>query len=296
MRRGFANLFVVYVVWGSTYLAIRIAVRGETGFPPFTLGALRLLAAGTALLAWEALRGRRLRLSRSEVATLAAAGLLMWVGGNGLVNWAERRADSGYAALLVGALPIWMAVLEALLDRRRPTWRFVASLLVGFAGLSLLTVPRLAGAEAADAASIAALLFAPLLWAMGAALQTRRPVPASPVLATAYLHLFGALGFAIAALALGERLGRPSAGAWGALAYLTVAGSMVAFTSFVRALRALPTRVVMTYAYVNPIIAVLLGAVVLSEQVSAWTAGGTALVLAGVWGVMRSRSHRENTA
>lgn len=288
-RKGFAHLFVVYVVWGSTYLAIRVAVRGDSGFSPFALGALRLLIAGTALLAWGALRGARLRLSRADMLTLAAAGLLMWPGGNGLVNWAERRADSSYAALLVGALPIWMAAIEAALDRRRPTWRFVGSLLVGFGGLSLLSAPTLLRAEPADAFAIVALLVAPLMWAIGSVLQTRRPVAVSPVVAAGYLHLFGAVGFLAVAGSLGERIGMPSPAAWGALAYLIAAGSIAAFTSFIRALRLLPTRVVMTYAYVNPVIAVFLGATFLGERVTLVTAAGTALVLAGVWGVLRER-------
>ncbi|MFC2078505.1 EamA family transporter [Candidatus Bipolaricaulota bacterium] len=101
--KGLAYLATVYLVWGSTYLAIRFAVREGSGMPPFALGAMRTLIAGSALLAWGALRGMRIRLSKSEFITLAVAGLLMWPGANGLVNWAEQRADSGYAALLVAA-------------------------------------------------------------------------------------------------------------------------------------------------------------------------------------------------
>jgi len=286
---GLAHLGVVYVIWGSTYLAIRLAVRGDTGFPPFMLGVLRLAAAGTVLLLWAALRGSRLRLSRSETLTLLFAGVLMWPLANGLVNFAEQRADSSYAALLLGALPIWSAVVEAILHRRRPSWLFILSLLVGFGGLALLTAPRLAAAGAADALSIVALIVAPISWAIGSALQIRRPVRVSPMVAAAYLHVFGCGGFILLSLLTGETWHTPVAEAWGALGYLIVAGSVLAFTSYIRVLHLLPINVVMTYAYVNPVIAVLLGWALLGEPVTPTILGGMALILVGVWGVFRER-------
>ena len=291
-RAGLLHLSIVYIVWGSTYLAIRIAVRPEGGFPPFALGSLRMLLAGGVLLGWAAIRGTRVALSRRDAVTLAAAGVLMLPLGNGLVNWAERRADSGYAALLVGSLPIWTAVIESALDRRRPTLRLALSLAIGFGGLVLLVAPGLVKAGAADAGAIVALLVAPITWALGSVLQTRRPVSVGPVVSAGYLHLFGAAGFLVLFLALGEALPHPSAAAWGAFAYLVLAGSVGAFTSFVRVLRLLPTSVVMTYAYVNPVIAVVLGAIFLRERVTWIDAAGMALVLLGVWGVLGERFGR----
>ena len=288
-RYGILHLSIVYVVWGSTYLAIRVAVRPEGGFSPFALGALRMTFAGCLLLAWAALRRQTVRLSRRDACTLVLAGVLLLPLANGLVNWAEQRTASGYAALLVGALPIWTAVIESILDRRRPSLRLAASLAVGFGGLVLLVAPGLAEAGPADAASILALVVAPITWAGGSVIQTRRPVRVGSVAAAAYLPLFGAAGFALIALALGERVGAPSVAAWAALAYLVLAGSVVAFTSFVRVLRLLPTSVVMTYAYVNPVIAVLLGALLLGERMRGTDVGGMALVLAGVWGVLGDR-------
>jgi drug/metabolite transporter (DMT)-like permease len=286
---GLLHLLVVYVVWGSTYLAIRVAVRPDTGFPPFALGALRLIVAGAVLLAWGLWKKWRLRLTKSEAITLAAAGLLLWPCANGLVNLAEQRVDSGYAALLVATVPIWTALIDALVDRRRPSWRFAASLGVGFAGVGLLSVPRLLAADSADALSVVLLLVAPVTWAAGSVLQKRRPVGTTPVVSSGYLLLFGSLGFAAVSLAMREPLPTPSAAAWGAWAYLVVAGSIAAFTSFVRALRLLPTGVVMTFAYVNPVIAVLLGAVILGERISPVAVGGMALILLGVWGVLGGR-------
>jgi len=287
--RGFANLAVVYVVWGSTYLAIRLAVREGAGFPPFALGAIRVLIAGGFLLGWAALRGMRVRLTRSEWITLAISGLLMWPGANGLVNWAEQRADSSYAALLVGSLPIWTAVIEAILDRRRPAWRLALSLLAGFAGLGLLTAPRLTQAGGADLLTICALLAAPITWAVGSILQLRRPVRVRPLVSAAYLHLFGGIGFVVLFFLAREPLPTPSPEAWGALGYLIVAGSILAFTSFIRTLHLLPIGVAMTYAYVNPAIAVILGWLLLREPITPPILGGMALILLGVWGVFHER-------
>src|SRR5687768_10949982 len=115
--QGLAYLLVVYLVWGSTYLAIRVAVREGSGFPPFTMSALRVLVAGLALLAFCRLRDLRVRLTREELWVLAVSGLALWFGGNGLVAWAEQRADSGYAAILVGTTPIFVALIESRLDR-----------------------------------------------------------------------------------------------------------------------------------------------------------------------------------
>ena len=290
--KGLINLAVVYLFWGSTYLGIRLAVREGAGFPPFTLGATRVLVAGAVLLGWGALRGMRVRLKRSELMTLAVCGILMWSGANGLVSWAEQRADSSYAALLVGMLPLWSAGIEAILDRRRPTWRLASSLLVGFAGLGLLTAPRLAHAEGADILSILALIAAPVFWSSGSILQTRRPVGVTPLVSAAYLHLFGAGGFLLLMLLSREPLPTPTLTAWGAWAYLIVAGSILGFTSYIRILRLLPIPVAMTFAYVNPVIAVLLGNVVLHEPLTPPILGGMALILLGVWGVFHERYGR----
>ena len=135
--KGLAYLVTVYLIWGSTYLAIRFAVREGSGIPPFALGAMRTLVAGSVLLAWGVFRKMRIRLTRSELVTLTLAGLLMWPGANGLVNWAEQRADSSYAALLLGALPIWTALIDSVWRRQRLSGRLLAFLAIGFAGIGL---------------------------------------------------------------------------------------------------------------------------------------------------------------
>jgi drug/metabolite transporter (DMT)-like permease len=286
---GLFHLFVVYVVWGSTYLAIRVAVRTGSGFPPFLLGASRTLAAAVLLLAWNLLRGQRVLPTRREWTTLIPAGLLLWVGGNGLVNWAEQRADSGYAALLVGAMPIWVVLMESLIDRRRPTFRLIGALIVGFAGLGVLSWPVLRTVTGAGPAQAAALVLAPLSWGAGSIYLARRVAQLGPTASSAWQQLAGACGFLVVAICTREPWPHPSAQAWGAWGYLVAAGSIVAFTSFLTALRLLPTTLVTTYTYVNPVIAVFLGWLVLGERITAWTAAGTVLILVGVAGAFRER-------
>jgi drug/metabolite transporter (DMT)-like permease len=285
---GLLHLLVIYVIWSSTYLAIRVAVREGSGFPPFILGALRTILGGGILLLLGALRRRRLRPTRHELRILILSGLLLWLGGNGLVTWAETRADSGYAALIIATIPIWVAVIEAVLDRRVPPPILMVSLVVGLLGIGVLSAPRLAGGDARDMAALGALLLAPLSWALGTVLQRRQPVGVEPQVSAAYQQLFGGVGFVAVALLLNEPAPTPTQEAVLAWLYLVILGSVVAFSSYVAALQLLPTRVVATYAYVNPVIAVLLGAAILDEPVTSSTLAGMALVLLGVAGVFRA--------
>lgn len=289
---GLSHLIVVYLIWGSTYLAIRLTVREQAGFPPFTVVAMRVVTAGVLLMLWSAAARLKLRVRRDELITLAGSGILLWLGGNGLVTWGEQRADSGYAALLIGASPIWVALIESLLDRKIPSLMLIGSLMVGFAGIALLSVPVLREATPADSLSVLALILAALCWSSGTVLQSRRPVTAPTRVSSGYQHLFGGAALILVALARGEPAPDPSPEAWWALGYLIVFGSIIAFTSFVQALRLLPTPVVMTYAYVNPVIAVLLGFFILGEPITTWTLAGAPLVFLGVAGVFQERSRR----
>jgi len=286
---GLGHLLVVYIVWSSTYLAIRLAVREGAGFPPFTLGYLRALPAGLILLAWAWLRHQRLRISWREAGLLAFSGTLLWLGGNGLVTFAEQRAESGLAALVVAATPIWTAIIDAILDREWPSWQLTAALLVGFSGIGVLTLPQISSGMEADVIAMAALIAATILWAIGSVAQARLPVDLSARVSAGYQMVFGAAGFILVAALMAEPAPAPTNEAWLAYAYLVLVGSVLAFTSYVTALRVLPTRIVMTYAYINPVLAVLLGWMVLGEKITIWTMGGSLLVLVGVAGVFRER-------
>ncbi len=288
-RFGLLNLYVVYVVWGSTYLAIRIAAREGSGFPPMMIGLTRVLVAALILFGLAKLKGWRLRPSRSEIIVLAISGILLWTGGNGLVVWAEQHADSGLAALIISATPIWTALIESAFDRKLPSLRLVGSLVIGFAGIAALSLPSLRSGSAGDVWAIIALLAAAVSWGSGTVLQSRRPVNLRARVSSAYQHLFGGLGFLVVLMMIPEPLPAPTTEAWLAWGYLVLVGSVLAFTSYVTALRLLPVSVVMTYAYVNPVIAVVLGAVVLGEPITIWTLAGASMVLLGVAGIFRER-------
>jgi drug/metabolite transporter (DMT)-like permease len=292
---GYLYMSVVYLVWGSTFLAIRLAVREGAGFPPFTLGSMRLMLSGGLLLAWAALR-REFKASRRDLAVLAISGLGLWLGGNGLVLWAEQRIDSGYAALMIGSSPIWVAVVESLLDRRLPSALLAGSLFAGLAGLLVLTIPALATSERADATGILALLLAAVSWASTSVYQRRHPVRASSIASSGYQQFFAALGFIVVVLLVGEPAPTPTTEAWLAWAYLVLFGGIIAYTAFVMALRLLPTNIVLTHTFVNPVIAVFLGWLVLREPITLWTVGGALLVLLGVAGVFRDRQLQASQA
>jgi drug/metabolite transporter (DMT)-like permease len=287
--RGLFHLVVVYVVWGSTYLAIRIAVREGAGFPPFFMVTMRVLAASLILLAWGRIARSRFRMSRRQWALLAISAVLLWVGGNGLVSWAEKQAHSGYAALLVSTLPLWTAMVEAIIDRKPPSARLIGTLLIGLAGVAVLNGPVLRDGSIGDLFAAGALILAPLFWGIGSIIQRRNPVPVGLEVSSAYQQAIGGVACLLVAFMVREPLPAPTTAAWGAWGYLVLFGSVFAFTSFVKALSLLPTNIVMTYAYVNPVIAVFLGWIILAEPITWWTVGGTVLIVLGVMGVFHEK-------
>lgn len=287
---GLIHLFIVYFVWGSTYLAIRIGIRSGAGFEPFWFGGMRVFTAGIILLGWGLIRGKDLRPSKKDLLILIGSGFLLWIGGNGLVVWAEQQVNSGIAALVVATIPIWVAFLDSILDSRIPTLSVILSLIVGFLGIFILSLPVFTSGIRADLLSILALLLASFSWAAGLVLQTRRPVALSRGVSSGYQQLFGGIFFAVIALIVREPLPTPTTQAWLAWGYLVIFGSVIAFTSFVTVLQILPTRLVTTYSYVNPVIAVLLGWLILGEPITYWTVAGGVLVLIGVTGIYRANS------
>jgi len=288
-RLGLLNLAVVYLVWGSTYLAIRVAVREGAGFPPFFMAMMRVAVASAILLTWAKFKGHRLKLKRQELILLFGSGVLLWVGGNGLVTWAELRASSGLAALVVGAMPIYAELITAIIDRRWPTRAMVVGILLGFAGVGVLSFPVLRSGDSGDVQAVIALLLAPLFWSIGSLWFQRRKPDLSIIAISGYQQLLGGVGFVVVVLIRQEPIPTPTGEAWLAWAYLVLFGSVFAFTSYMVTLKRLPYQIVMTYAYVNPVIAVLLGWLILGETVTVWTISGAALVIAGVAGIFSNR-------
>ncbi|MDQ3432130.1 MAG: EamA family transporter [Actinomycetota bacterium] len=281
--RVWTALAIVYVFWGSTYLAIRVVV--ET-MPPFLSAGARFLAAagllGTVLIMRVGVKA--FRVTRRQLAGAALVGLLLPLGGNGLVVWGEQTVRSGLAALLVAAVPLWVVLLRSATGDR-PRLPTLAGVCVGFTGLAVLVIPG-GGATGPATVGVLVILLGSLSWAVGSFASPRLPLPANPFVATAYEMLAGGAGLVLLGLATGEgRDLRPaewSAASWAALIYLVLFGSLLAYTAYVWLLGSAPISLVSTYAYVNPVVAVLLGALVLSEPLSWGTLIGGGIVVAGV--------------
>ncbi|MET8046336.1 MULTISPECIES: EamA family transporter [unclassified Streptosporangium] len=271
-------LAIVYVVWGSTYLAIMIVI--ET-MPPLLSGAIRFVTAALILgVVVRLLKGREsFRMTWKEAGGAALVGLLLLNGGNGMVAVAEQHISSGLAALLVASTPLWLVIFRVLF-RDRPQVLTLVGVLIGFGGVAVLSLTG--GSSAADSTGIVIILLASLSWSVGSFLTSRIPMPANPFTASAVEMAAGGVGLALTSAVVGEHvdLADVSTRSWIALAYLIMVGSLVGFTAYVWLLNNAPISLVSTYAYVNPVVAVVLGALVLSEQVTGpMIAGGMVIVL-----------------
>lgn len=284
-----ASLGIVYLVWGSTFLAMRIGVRPGSGFPPWWMGASRIAAAMILLLLLVWLRRSRFRFDRRTTWAMLGSGVLIWVGGHGLLLWAEQWAASGYTSLFIAGFPLLAALYDAVLDRRAPTLLLIAALVVGLVGIGFLVRPNLGADATLSPLVMLALLTAPVAWSAGFTIQKRLVRDVSPFALATYQHAAAVPLFVVIALAVGEPRPDPQPDAWLAWGYLVVFGSVIAFSAAVHALDRLPPRIAMTYGYVNPVVAVTLGHLVLNETVDRTTLAGAALVLVGVYGVFRDQ-------
>jgi drug/metabolite transporter (DMT)-like permease len=288
-----AALGVVYVVWGSTYLAIRILVEQA---PPLTSAGLRYTTGALLLGAILALRGgpRRLRLNRRQVLGTAFLGLMLPMLGNGMVTVAENLGSpSGVAALLIASVPLIIVVFRvAEGDRPRP-WS-LAGVLLGFAGLALLVLVGGGGAGGFPLGPALIVVGASACWAFGSYTQPRLWLPDDVFVTTVYEMLFGGLILLTVGRVAGEsfQASAYSTRTWSALGYLVVFGSVLAFTAYVWLLANAPISLVATYAYVNPVVAVFLGWLVLDEKVTAAVVVGGGIVVAAVAVVIRAERPR----
>jgi drug/metabolite transporter (DMT)-like permease len=275
---------IIYFVWGSTFLAIRVGVREV---PPFLLAGMRFFAAGIVLYLWMRAKGTASPTWREWVAASLLA-VLIFVCDYGLLFWAEKRVPSGIAAVMMATIPVFMAFAEILFLRtQRLTLRLGLALLVGIAGVAVL-VSRSAsfGGSPIDPAGALALVVAAVSWSLASILTRKLALPESKVMSSGAQMLAGGIFLTLTSAILGEFSGfhvrAVSVGAWLALVYLIVAGSIVGFTAYVWLIHhESPTRVG-TYAYVNPVVAVLIGYFLGGEALGVRTVAGTALVLVSV--------------
>ena len=288
------GLLTLYLVWGSTYLGIAIAV--DT-IPPFLMAAARFLVAGFVLLAWSvAVEGRVFRLpSAREWRDSAIIGALLLGGGMGMVAYGEQTVPSGITALFIAMMPVWVAVLGRIFLGERLPRLAGAGIVLGFAGVAILIGPSaLGGAGALDRLGLAAILISPIAWSSGSLFATHRAVlPGRPLVATGAQMVTGGLVLTVMSGVSGE-FGRFSVDAISAnsliaMAYLTVVGSLLAFTAYGWLLRVAPLPLVATYAYVNPVVAVILGALVLREPIELRTIVAGAVIIFAVAVIVTAR-------
>lgn len=277
--RVWAALGTIYVVWGSTFLAIAVVVRD---LPPFLSMAMRHLVAGGLLFAWAWSRRRgSVRLGAREWgAALVFGGLLFLIGHGGLA-WAQQDVPSGIAALLVGTIPLWFAVLAWFAFGERLGGRALAGLVLGFAGLALLVDPS--GEEGAEPIGAAVIALGAFAWAAGSLAARRLPLPSDTLLSAAMGMLAGGTLLAVASIVGGELDDAHfTADALWATAYMVVVGSLIGFSAYVWLLKVAPASTVSTYAYVNPVIAVLLGWAFNDEVITVRTLVAGAAIVVGV--------------
>ncbi len=275
---------IIYFVWGSTFLGIRVGVREV---PPLILAAMRFSVAGLVLFGWVLARGERAP-SLREWRSASILGMVIFLFDYGLLFWAEQRVPSGIAAVMLATIPVFMALSEIIFLRtQRLTARLALALLIGIGGVGVLMSRSLnVGGAPIDKVGAMALIFASISWSIASVLARKLPLPDSKVMSSGAQMLAGGILLAIVAGALGEfRNFHPSAvsrGAWLALLYLIVAGSIIGFTAYVWLIHHESPTKVGTYAYVNPIVAVLVGYFLGGEALSTRTILGTLLVLISV--------------
>jgi drug/metabolite transporter (DMT)-like permease len=302
-----AALGVLYIVWGSTYLGIRIAI--DT-MPPLLMASVRFAVAGIVLYFWAVRQGdtRGDRPGRKQWIATAVVGVLLLAGGNGGVTWGEQFVPTGIAALLIASVPIWIVVFAHLTGDDRITWPVAVGLLIGIVGVGILVQP--AGVSARYLLGSLVILGAAFAWAAGSVYARRAPLPRRPLVGTGMEMIGGGIALLVLSAATGE-LSRvhPERISWQslvALLYLTVFGSLLAFSSYVWLLRHTRAAVAGTYAFVNPAVAVLLGWGFLGEALTSRVlVAGAVIILAVVvvmsapalrqpssWPLLRSRSRR----
>lgn len=287
-------LGTIYVVWGSTYLAIRVMVED---IPPLLGAGVRFALAGAILYAWVAWRRppSARKITGRQLVGATIVGLLLMFGGNGLVTVAEQEVPSGLAALLIASVPLWVIVLRATYGAERVPSTTLMSVAVGFIGVALLVLPG-DRPEGAPLGWSLLVVLAAVLWASGSFAANRVERPRDVLTATAWQMIIGGASMIVVGLALGEaaeiELAEISLDSWAAFVFLVFVGSIAAFTAYNWLLRHVALSTVATYAFVNPVIAVFLGWSILSEEITGFVVAGTAVIVASVAFVVLSPAER----
>jgi drug/metabolite transporter (DMT)-like permease len=296
------GILVLWVVWGSTYLGMKLAMDS---LPPFVMGFFRFVPAGVLLavlvLAWN--RGRVPRPTGRQLRDTAIVGAMLLVGGTGLVAWSEQSVPTGIAALLIALVPMWLAIFGRVLFGERVTTLVAAGIAVGLVGVAILAWPA-GDMGDIDPAGLLALIISPMFWSLGTLYAARRAVLLGPALLASAAEMIAAgLVFVLAAAVTGEWAGfdiaAVSSTSWAGIGYLVLVGSLVGYTTYAWLIQVAPLSRVSTYAYVNPVVAVILGAVFLSEPFTGRTLVASVVIVAAVVLIVTGRgraARRESRA
>jgi len=294
-----AGMIVLYLVWGSTYLGMKVAIGT---IPPFVMGCFRFIPAGILLSGVVLVRGRSTiaRPSLAQVRDSAIVGGFLLIGGTGLVAWGEQTIPSGVAALLIGLMPMWLAIFGRVAYGERVHPLVAAGIAIGVLGIAILAWP-VGGVGTLDPAGLLALVIAPVLWAAGTLYAARRAVLPRPALfATGIEMIAGGIGFGILALVTGETTGfelaAVSATSWFGIVYLIVVGSLIGFTTFAWLLTVAPLPRISTYAYVNPVVAVVLGWLIIGEPLTGRTVVAAVVITVAVVLIVTARGRAASAA
>lgn len=278
----------VYLIWGSTYLTIRIAIES---MPPFLMAGVRFMLAGAILYAFVRRPGtNRERITKRHWLSALIIGACLLLAGNGIVTWGEQYVGSGLVALIVATVPLWMAVFAPLFGGSRVRWTAALGIAIGLAGVGLLLRP---GGAAPTEWQTYVVPAAPLLWALGSLYAQRAPMPRQALTATAMEMLAGGGLLFVVGLASGEigrlHLSAITSASWWAFAYLVLVGALVGYSAYIWLLHNVSSTAASTYAYVNPLVAVILGAIVLGEPVGWFTIAAGAMIIVAVAFILYSR-------
>jgi drug/metabolite transporter (DMT)-like permease len=275
---------LVYFFWGSTYIAIRIGVEH---IPAALMSGIRFLIAGVLMLAWCLLTGKPIGLKRADVLRLFVIGTLLLTGGNAVLVWSESYLPSGLAALIVAVVPLWVAIIDGpILGGDRLSSRGWGGLLLGFSGLAILLWPKLTSTAVLERKQLfagAILVLGSLSWAIGSIISRRSQLSVGPFVATGWEMTFaGALNLVLGLLHGDQHHANWAWPGLAAIAYLVTFGSLVGFTAYIWLLEHVPTAKVATYAYVNPVVAVFLGWLILHERLDRFMLAGMIVIVAAV--------------
>ncbi|MCG2787904.1 MAG: EamA family transporter [Anaerolineae bacterium] len=286
-------MLAIYVIWGSTYLGIRFAIES---IPPFLHAGMRFLIAAVLILGWRFLAGDE-RPTLTQWRDASIVGLFLLLGGNGLVSWAEQTVDSGIAALIVGTVPLWLTLFEALRPGGvKPGWQAVVGLLIGFGGIFILINPETLASAAfrVDLLGAGALVLATILWAMGSIYAKTAQVPKSVFMFTGMQMASASVGLLLVSALNGEMasfdIRAVTLTSWMGLIYLILFASLVAFVAYGWLLRNAPISLVSTYGYVNPLVAIFLGAWLANEVLTWRVFVAAAVIISAVVMINRAKS------